>query len=65
MKHIRRRRHLRPRPTRSQIRHQIRRARAALQAFQLEWLLEAHRPDPTLGRLPLLHEAIVQMLEVC
>ena len=71
MKHTRRRRHLRPRPTRSQIRHLIRRVRSALQAFQLEWLLEARRPDRNLGRLRFLQEAIVAMkdelssLEAC
>ena len=65
MKYLRRRRHLRPRPTRSQIRHQIRGVCAALHAFQLEWLLEDRCPDLNLGRLPFLHEAIVQMLEVC
>jgi hypothetical protein len=61
VKHLRRRRHLRPRPTRSQIRHQIRGVCAALHAFQLEDRL----PDPNLGRLPFLHEVIAQMLEVC
>jgi hypothetical protein len=71
MKHTRRRRHLRPRLTRSQIRHQIRRGRSTLQAFQLEWLLEARRPDRNLGRHRCLHEAIMHMrdelssLEVC
>ena len=58
MKNLRRRRHLRPRPTRSQIRHQIRHVRSAV---------PARNPDGSLG----LHEAIVLMwdelscLEVC
>lgn len=63
MKQNRRRRHLRPRPTRSMVNQQIQRVRAALQAFQLEWILEAQRPERDLGRLRLLHDAIVQMRE--
>jgi hypothetical protein len=71
MKQTRRRRHLRPRPTRSQLTQQIQRARSTLQAFQLEWVLEAQRPERNLGRLRFLHDAIVQMrdeletLEAC
>jgi len=71
MKQTRRRRHLRPRPTRSMINQQIQRVRAALQAFQMEWVLEAQRPERDLGRLRFLHDAIVQMrdekfsLEAC
>jgi hypothetical protein len=42
-----------------------------LQAFQLEWILEAQRPECNLGRLRFLHDGIVQMrdeifsLEAC
>jgi hypothetical protein len=61
MKQTRRRRHLRPRPTRAQINQQIQSVRSVLQAFQLEWFLEAHRPERNLGRLRFLHNAIVQM----
>ena len=61
MKQTRRRRHLRPRPTRSQINQQVRLVRSTLQAFQLEWVLEAQRPDRDLARLRFLHDAIVQM----
>jgi hypothetical protein len=61
MKQNRRRRHLRPRPTRSQINHQLRRARSAIQLFQLEWVLEARKAQPSLGRLRFLHEAVGQM----
>jgi hypothetical protein len=61
MKQTRRRRHLRPRPTRSMVNQQIQRVRSALQAFQLEWILEAQRPERDLGRLRFLHDAIVQM----
>ena len=71
MKQTRRRCHLRPRPTRSQVNQQIQRVRSALQAFQLEWLLEAQRPEHNLGRLRFLHDAILAMkdeletLEAC
>jgi hypothetical protein len=61
MKQTRRRRHLRPRPTRPQVNQQIRRVRTTLQAFQLEWLLEAQRPERNLGRLRFLHDAIMRM----
>jgi hypothetical protein len=61
MRQNRRRRHLRPRPTRSQINHQLQRARSAIQLFQLEWVLEASKVQPSLARLQFLHEAIGQM----
>jgi hypothetical protein len=71
MKQTRRRRHLRPRPTRSQLNQQILRVRSALQAFQLEWVLEAQHPERNLGRLRFLHNSILAMkdeleaLEAC
>ena len=61
MKRNFRRRHLRPRPTRSQVNQQHQHARSAIQLFQLEWILEAHKTQPSLGRLRFLHEAIGQM----
>jgi hypothetical protein len=61
MKRNRRPRHLRPRPTRSQINQQLQRARSAIQLFQLEWILEARKTQPSLARLRFLHEAIGQM----
>jgi hypothetical protein len=61
MKQNRRRRHLRPRPTRSQVNQQLQRARSAIQILQLEWLLEARKAQPSLARLQFLHEAIGQM----
>jgi hypothetical protein len=61
MKQNRRRCHLRPRPTRSQVNQQIERVRSAIQLFQMEALLEAHKPEPTLGRLHFLDEAVGQM----
>jgi hypothetical protein len=61
MKQNRRRRHLRPRPTRSQINHQIQRVRSTLQMFQMEWLMESQKDQPCLPRLHFLHDAVVQM----
>ena len=61
MKQTRRRRHLRPRPTRSQINHQIQRVRSTLQMFQVEWLMESQKDQPSLPRLHFLHDAVVQM----
>jgi hypothetical protein len=61
MKHTRRRRHLRPRPTRSQVNHQIEHVRSNMQLFQLEWLMEAQRPSPSQPRLRFLHDTIVAM----
>jgi hypothetical protein len=43
------------------INHQIRRVGSTLRAFQLEWILEARRPDRNLTRLHFLRAAIVQM----
>jgi len=43
------------------INQQILRVRSTLQAFQMEWILEAHLPERNLGRLRFLHDAIVQM----
>jgi len=43
------------------VNQQIQHVSSALQAFQLEWILEAQRPAPNLGRLRFLHDAITQM----
>ena len=59
MKITRRRRHLRPRPSRAQLRQQISRLRRQIQFFRLEWLLEAAREDRNPLRLRLLHDGIV------
>ena len=61
MKQRRRRLHLRPRPTRSQINQQIARMQSALRLFQVEWLLESQRPAPCYQRLRFLHDRIVEM----
>lgn len=54
MKQDRRRRHLRPRPCRSQINQQLEHVRSTMQMFQLEGLLEASKPEPNLTRLQFL-----------
>ena len=61
MKQNRRRRHLRPRPTRSQINLQLRRACSAIQLFQMEALFEVNKSQPSLGRLRFLDAAVGQM----
>jgi hypothetical protein len=59
MKITRRHRHFRPRPARAQILQQIRHLSRRLQLFQLEWLLEAGRPDRNPLHLRRLHEQMV------
>ena len=61
MKIIRRRRHLRPRLTRSQIHQHIRRAGRAMQLFQLEALVEVSKPEPSLPRLRFLNHALTAL----
>ena len=61
MKQNRRRRHLRPRPSRSQIHHRMRQLQSARNLLGLEWLLEAGRPQPCGKRLAWLHQRIVQI----
>jgi len=61
MKQNRRRRHLRPRPSRSQINQQIERVRSAIQLLQMEALLEVNKPQPSLPRLRFLNEAVGEM----
>jgi len=61
MKQQRRHRHFRPRPTRSQINQQIHHARSAIQLVQLEWIVEARKAQPSLGRLRFLHDAVGEM----
>ena len=63
MKHSRRRRHLRPRATRSQIRQHVGRLSHRIQLCRTEWLMEAARPDRNLLHLRLLHDHIVKCLD--
>ena len=59
MKITRRRRHLRPCPSRAQIRQQIDRLRRHIHLLRTEWLLEAARADRNSLHLRLLHDRIV------
>jgi hypothetical protein len=64
MKHTRRRRHLRPLPTRSQINQEIRHARSWYQLLKLETALESDRPAPNLPRLRWLHQQLLACPDV-
>ncbi len=59
MKQNRRRRHLRPRPTRCQVKQELRRARSWYQLLQIETALELGRPAPDLSRLRWLHHQVL------
>ena len=59
MKQNRRRRHLRPRPTRCQIRQELSRARSWYQLLKIEAALELGRPAPDLSRLRWLHTQVL------
>jgi hypothetical protein len=61
MKLLRRRRHLRPRPSRCQIHQQLDQLRRGLQLFRTEWLLEAQQPQPRQDQLRFLHDRIVDI----
>lgn len=58
MKQTRCRRHLRPRPSRSQLNHQIGHVCSAIQAMQVETLIELQKPTPNLPRLQFLNKMI-------
>jgi len=60
MKIHRRRRHLRPRPSRRQIRQTIDRLRGQLHLFQIECLLELGRKNRDLVHLRRLHDRILE-----
>lgn len=61
MKINRRRRHLRPAPSRARIAAQLSRLRLALNLFRLEWILEARNEQPRPERLRFLHDRIVDI----
>jgi hypothetical protein len=64
MKHTRRRRHLRPRPTRCQVNQEINWARSWYQLLQLESVLELGRPTPDLPRLRWLQQQLLTCEDV-
>ena len=61
MKCTRRRRHLRPCYSRSQINQQLNRTRRLLNLFRREWLLEARQEQPRLAHLRFVHDRIVDL----
>jgi len=64
MKHARRRRHLRPRPTRSQVHQEINRARSWSELLKIETALELSRPAPDLPRLRWLQQQVLKSEDV-
>lgn len=71
MKQTRRRRHLRPRPTRSQIHNAIQQLQRTLNLVRVEAVLELGRPAPCAERLRWLERRAVEcqdgiaMMEAC
>lgn len=61
MKHTRRRRHLRPRPSRAQVNQQLNRTRRLLNLFRTEWLLEAQQDQPRPAHLRFVHDRVVEI----
>ena len=62
MKHsIRRRRALRPRPTRHQVNQEIRRARRLQELFRLEQALELGRPKPDAAHLRFIQDQLAAL----
>ena len=61
MKHTRRRRHLRPQPSRAQLNQQLSRTRRLLNLFRAEWLLEAQHPQSRVSHLRFVHDRIVEI----
>ena len=59
MKYTRRRRHLRPRPSRAQIRQYSDRLRRRIQLLRTEWILEVAREDRNYLHLRRLYDRIV------
>ena len=62
MKHsIRRRRALRPRPTRHQVNQEIRRARRLQELFRVEQALELRRPEPDVVHLRYIQNQLAAL----
>ncbi len=60
MKYFRRRRHLRPCPTRSQIRHTIGQLRSTLNLVRVEAALELNRPAPCASHMRWLERRALE-----
>ena len=61
MKFCRRRRHLRPCPSRAQLNQQLNRTRRLLNLFRTEWLLEAQQDQPRPAHLRFAHDRVVEI----
>ncbi len=65
MKHsIRRRRPLRPRPTRHQVNQEIRRAQHLHQLFQIEQVMELSKPEPDIAHLRYVQEQLAALADI-
>jgi len=65
MKHnIRRRRPLRPRPTRHQVNQEISRARRLHQLFEIERVIELQRPEPDVSHLRYVQNQIASLEDI-
>jgi hypothetical protein len=64
MKQNRRRRHLRPRPSRCQINQELGRARSWYQLLKIETALELGRPAPDFRRLGWLYQQVLACQDV-
>ena len=60
MKYARRRRHLRPRPSRAQIHQQLNRTRRR-KPVRAEWLLEAQQEQPRPAHLRFVHDRVAEI----
>ena len=60
MKNLRRRRHLRPRPTRSQINHTVRQLQRTLNLVRIEAALELSRPAPCAAHMQWLERRALE-----
>ena len=64
MKHsIRRRRALRPRPSRHQVNQEIRRTRRLQELFRVEQALELRRPEPDVAHLRYIQDQLAALEE--
>ena len=64
MKQNRRRRHLRPQPTRSQINQEINRACHLYDLFQIERVMELRKPEPDIAHLRYVQEQMAALEDV-
>jgi hypothetical protein len=63
MKQNRRRRHFRPRPSRSQINHGLQQLERTLNLLRVEAALELRRPEPSIEHLRCLEHRVLECQE--